>query len=449
MLIGRVFFDAGGDRLAAVPPSPARRLTRRRLDFPQARANLCSVMNDAPYQPARWTVTALTRYVRQMFETDYRLLDLEIEREVSNLRTPASGHAYFTLKDAASQLRCVMWRSDVGSLRGGLPRDGDRVIARGSLTVYEAQGEYQLKCRTLRAAGLGDLYARFEELKKRLEAEGLFAPERKRPIPARPRIIGLATSPSTAALQDVLNVLSRRYPLARLVLAPTLVQGEQAPAQIVAALAALNRLPDCDVILVVRGGGSIEDLWCFNDEAVARAIAASRIPVISGVGHEIDFTLADFAADLRAPTPSAAAEIVSQITVDDLRDEALHLETRLLEAFSDALDERRRRAEMAVLALSRLSPRRAIDDHRQRVDDVMARAERALQSRLALQTARLAGVDKALSAINPLATLARGYAIVRRADGQVVRRAADAAPGDPVDIRLHDGTLKARIERSS
>ncbi len=399
-----------------------------------------------PYEPTRWTVTTLTRYVRQLFESDYRLLDLEIEGEVSNLRVPASGHAYFTLKDASSQLRCVMWRSDVATLRGSLPRDGERVIARGSLTVYEAQGEYQLRCRTLRAAGLGDLYARFEELKARLQAEGLFAPERKRPIPVRPRLIGIVTSPSTAALQDVLNVLGRRYPLARVVIAPTLVQGEHAPPQIVTALRALNQLPDCDVIMVVRGGGSIEDLWCFNDETVARAIAASRIPVISGVGHEIDFTLADFAADLRAPTPSAAAEIVSQITLDDLRADVADLETRLLDAFSDSLVERRRRTDTAVSALARLSPRRAVHDGRQRVDDFMARAERALRGRLHLHQARLTGIEKALSAISPLGTLARGYAIVRGPDGEVLRRAAEASPGERLDIRLHEGSLHARVE---
>lgn len=402
---------------------------------------------DETLSPARWTVTTVSRYIRELFDTDWRLLDVEVEGEISNMKVYPSGHAYFTLKDAGAQLRCVMWKSEVLRQRQ-MPQDGDQVIARGNISVYETQGQYQLYCKQLRPTGLGDLFAQFEALKARLQAEGLFAPERKRPIPVRPRVIGIVTSPKTAALQDVLNILQRRYPLAQVVLSPTLVQGEQAPRQIIAALEALNQRADCEVILVVRGGGSIEDLWCFNDEEVARAIAASRLPVISGVGHEIDFTLADFAADMRAPTPSAAAELVTQITVDDLRNQVTILNTRLVDAFSDALEDRQRRTELAASVLRRLSPRRAIDDGRQRVDELTARAERALQNQVALKRMRLAGIRKALAAISPLGTLARGYAIVRDAKGQVVRRSGEVASGDVVDIRLHEGQLKARVEGS-
>jgi exodeoxyribonuclease VII large subunit len=392
----------------------------------------------------RWTVTELTRYLRQLFEMDYRLQDLEVEGEVSNFRIPR-GHAYFTLKDADAQLRCVMWRSAVQS-QAALPQDGEQVIAHGHVSVYEAGGQYQLYCTSLRPAGVGDLHARFEELKARLQAEGLFDPERKRLIPARPAVIGLVTSPGAAALQDVLKVLTRRYPLARVVLSPTAVQGDQAPPQIVAALEALNDHAAVDVILVVRGGGSLEDLWCFNDERVVRAIAASRIPVVSGVGHEVDFTLADFAADLRAPTPSAAAEQVTPLTADDLRAGVRDAAQRLDLAAESALVERRRVLDGIGESLRRLSPQAMVDNARQRIDALLGRAGRAVHGGLRLRRERLVGVQKTLHAMNPQATLARGYAIVRGPDGVVLRRAADVSPGQHIDVRLLVGRLRARVE---
>ena len=392
----------------------------------------------------RWSVSELTRYVRQMFDLDYRLQDLEVEGEVSNFRIPGSGHAYFTLKDADAQLRCVMWR-DAVQAQETLPRDGERAIARGHLSVYEAGGQYQLYCRTLHPAGRGDLYARFEALKARLQAEGLFAPERKRPLPEQIRVIGVATGAQTAALQDVLNVLGRRNPLARVILAPTPVQGDQAPPRIVAALETLNRRDDVDVILLVRGGGSLEDLWCFNDERVARAVADSRVPVITGVGHEIDFTLADFAADLRAPTPSAAAELVSPVTVDDLRARLRDWRTRLFEALTDDLAARRRTVAHLAARLERLSPQAQVDSARQAVDALLSRAARAVSGDLTLRRERLTGLEKTLQTMDPAATLARGYAIVYGPDGRVLRRAADVAPGDRLHIRLHEGELRARV----
>jgi len=409
------------------------------------RVKLCADMYEITPTPGRWTVSELTRYVRQLFETDYRLQDLELEGEVSNLRVPGSGHAYFTLKDADAQLKCVMWKSDVIALRGGLPQDGERVIAVGNVSVYEAQGVYQMYCRTLRPAGLGDLYTQFEALKARLQAEGLFDAERKRMIPERSGVIGIVTGAETAALQDVLTVLGRRYPLAHVILAPSPVQGDQAPARLIAALESLQRRGDCDVILLVRGGGSLEDLWCFNDERLVRAIAASTTPLVTGVGHEIDFTLADFAADLRAPTPSAAAELITPITVDDLRTEVDRLRARLAGAFAEQVLDARHGLDLVSNQLARLSPRRQIVDARLDVDALMARAARAMQGRLALQKSRLGGFEKALHAVNPLATLARGYAIVTDTQGSVLRRAGDTAPGDVVNIRLHDGNLTTTV----
>lgn len=396
----------------------------------------------------RWTVSRLTRYVRDMFEKDYRLQDVEVEGEVSDFRIPGSGHAYFTLRDAGAQLRCVMWRSEVEA-QSYLPAHGDHVVAHGNLSVYEAGGQYQLYCRSLHPVGLGDLHTQFEALKARLQAEGLFDAARKRPLPERIRTIGMVTSPSTAALRDVLNILRRRNPLAHVIVAPTPVQGDQAPPQIVAALEALNARPEIDVILVVRGGGSLEDLWCFNDEQVARAIAASRIPVISGVGHEIDFTLADFAADLRAPTPSAAAELATSLTRDDMRRAVLDQQVRLAAALGDNLARRRQAVESARHMLRRLSPQARINGLRQSLDLLLGRADRAVGHHLGLRRERLAGARRALGAFDPAGTLARGYAIVQ-VDGRVLTDAADALPGDRLSIRLHRGRLAATVsERRS
>lgn len=394
----------------------------------------------------RWTVIELTRYLRSLLETDYRLQDLEVEGEVSDLRVPSSGHAYFTLKDAEAQLRCVMWR-DAVQRHQPLPQHGERVIARGHLSIYEVSGQYQLYCRELRPAGVGDLHAQFEALKARLQAEGLFDAERKRPAPTLPRVIGIVTSPSTAALQDVLNILSRRLPLARVVLAPAMVQGDAAPPQIVAALDALNARDDIDVILVVRGGGSLEDLWCFNDERVVRAIAASRFPVISGVGHEIDFTLADFAADLRAPTPSAAAELCTPITVDDLRASVRQQAGYAASLLAGELATRRSRLQRTADMLRRFSPRARIDTLRQRIDGLSAVAARAAAHSLSLRRAELSGARRTLEAFNPRQTLARGYAVVQDAQGRVLLDAAQAPPGSAIRIRLHRGALRATVDR--
>jgi exodeoxyribonuclease VII large subunit len=392
----------------------------------------------------RWTVGELTRYVRQLIETDYRLQELEVEGEVSNLRVPGSGHAYFTLKDEQAQLKCVMWRDAVQAHRR-LPRDGERVIALGSVGVYEAGGQYQLYCQTLMPVGEGDLYRQFIALKERLEAEGWFAPERKQPLPERPRTIGVVTGEGTAALQDVLNVIRRRYPLARVIVSPTPVQGEGAPPQIAAALRAINRHPDVDLILLVRGGGSIEDLWGFNDERVVQAVAQSALPVITGVGHETDFTLADFAADQRAPTPSAAAELATPVTVDDLQAYIDQRQAALSTLAMMALRERRQQVDGVADSLLAYSPLAAIGEGRGRVEGLAGRAARAVSHALALRRERLDGLAKALQAMSPGATLGRGYALVYGPGGGILRRAADAAPGDRLRIRLQDGELDATV----
>nr|MBN1228929.1 exodeoxyribonuclease VII large subunit [Anaerolineae bacterium] len=393
----------------------------------------------------RWTVSELTRELRQVIEKNYRFQDVEIEGEVSDFRVPGSGHAYFTLKDQDAQLRCVMWRSDfqTNSFR---PAQGDRIIAYGYIGIYEAGGQYQLYCRRLEPAGLGDLHARFETLKAQLQAEGLFNSERKQAIPEKPHTIGIVTSPEAAALQDVLNVLIRRYPIARVLLAPATVQGSQAPPQIIAALDALHRQGNIDVILLVRGGGSIEDLWCFNDESVARAVAASRIPVISGIGHETDFTMVDFVADLRAPTPSAAAELATPITIDDLYQTIHALRERASDMAGNMITGRYRHFQHLSKAMSLLSPLNRVCSLRQQVDTMTGRMLQAVTTSISLRKAHLDGIMRALSAVNPRETLERGYAIVQQGDGTILHSAAGISPGDRLDIYLHRGAIRTTVD---
>jgi exodeoxyribonuclease VII large subunit len=389
-----------------------------------------------------WTVSQLTDHIKEVLEFDAELQDVWLEGEVSNLTQSSAGHLYFTLKDSDAALNCVMWRSAAGRL-GWLPQQGDALVAHGRVSVYPARGVYQLYVDQLRPAGLGDLHARFEELRDRLRAEGLFDVERKRPCPPFPRILGVVTSPQAAALRDVLNVLRRRYPLVQVLLAPTLVQGDQAPAQIVSALQVLDACDDVDLILLVRGGGTLEELWAFNDERVARAIAACRHPIVSGVGHETDFTIADFVADLRAPTPSAAAELAVP-DQDELR--------QRLQVWAGQLDatmDRRQRQAREVLGqqqrtLQRLSPQARIDTGRQRLDELVRRGSRALAHGLALRRSGVAGFHARLAALSPGATLQRGYAIVRQTEsGTVVRSVQQVQTGDRLAIQVQDGDFGA------
>ncbi len=390
------------------------------------------------------SVSEVTERIKALLEDDEALADVRIAGEISNLSRPASGHMYFTLKDAGAQIRCVMWRSAVVRLRR-LPANGDAVIARGHISVYERDGQYQLYADSLVASGVGDLYQEFERLKAKLEAEGLFDAARKRALPAFPRVLGVVTSPTGAAFQDILNVLRRRFPLIEVVLAPTLVQGEEAPPQIAQAIQTLNDPAlRCDVILVARGGGSLEELWAFNDEQVARAIAGSRVPVVSGVGHEVDFTLADFAADVRAPTPSAAAEIITPDIVE-LRQNVDALSAGLDEAMQARIDAARADLETLRRALRVLSPLGQLTRSRERVAELRLRFDAALASRLNVLRAQLNGLHGRLESVSPTATLARGYAIVQRAsDGAVVRSVSDVAAGDALTVRVADGAFGAR-----
>jgi len=389
-----------------------------------------------------WTVGELTRHIRNLLEADISLRNVWLRGEISNLSRPASGHLYFSLKDAGASLKCVMWRSAVEFL-GWQPEHGAQVLARGRISVYPQGGVYQLYVDELHPAGVGDLHARFEELREHLRAEGLFELERKRPLPAFPRLLGVVTSPQAAALRDVLQVLRRRWPLVKVLLAPTLVQGDMAPPQIVAALRALDARDDVDLILLVRGGGSLEELWAFNDERVARAIAACRHPVVCGVGHETDFTIADFAADVRASTPTAAAELSVPDQADLRRRVRAHgaqVEEQVLRRMAEA----RQGLEREARSLARLSPRGRIEAERQRLDELTRRASQALLHSLALRRAALGRARAQMLALSPQATLERGYAIVRREDtGAVVRSVQQAQAGDDLRIQVQDGELTA------
>ncbi len=399
------------------------------------------------FQPPTWSVSEVTRYLKDLLESDHNLSDLWVAGEISNFSRPSSGHLYFTLKDAKASLRCVMWRNAAARLPFAL-RDGDAVEVHGSFSVYESGGQYQLYADSIRPRGAGALYAEFLRLKAKLEAEGLFAEERKRPIPFWPRRIGIVTSPTGAALRDMLNTLRRRYPLVEVILAPSAVQGEEAPPGLVRALQTLNQLASPDVILLARGGGSIEDLWAFNDERVARAIAASAAPVISGVGHQTDFTIADFVADLRAPTPTAAAELATPDRADLMADlNSLH--QRLCRAAQAQTGAQRWQLKDLIARLDRRSPRSHIQSDRQRLDEVARRAGIVLSHRLQLQQARLLGVERRLAALNPLAILQRGYAIVTQPNGVLVRSAAQATAGDLLRVRVSDGEFGVQVTETT
>ena len=383
-----------------------------------------------------WTVSDLNKYVRQSLEIDYRLQDLRVTGEVSGFKAYGSGHWYFTLKDAYAQINCVMWRSRAERQRF-TPREGDAVLAVGHVTLYEARGQYQLDVALLQPTGEGELYRQFVYLKAQLEAEGLFAPERKRPLPAWPTRIGLVTSSNAAALRDMLNVIRRRCPMVEVILAPTPVQGEDAPPQIVAALEAVCEFAP-QVIIVARGGGSMEDLWCFNSEVVARAVAACPVPVVSGVGHETDFTITDFAADLRAPTPSAAAELCTP-DQSQLRAETEALSARLSETLLAQVNQKAWALTARQAELRGLSPESQVRAAQQRLDDLGARAAAGLHYRLSLERQRWRGLDQALNNVSPLAVLNRGYAMVSLPDGTLVRQTAQVQPGQPLRVRVTDG----------
>jgi exodeoxyribonuclease VII large subunit len=402
------------------------------------------VQQPSIFQPRSLSVSDLSRYLRALFESDEILKDLWVQGEISNFVRASSGHVYLTLKDSGAAVKCVIWKANAARLRVPL-QNGLAVEAHGAIGVYERDGVYQLYIDTLRPIGEGALYLEFLRLKARLEAEGLFEEVHKRPLPVYPRRIGIVTSPTGAALQDMLNTLRRRYPLAEVILAPSAVQGEMAPAELVAALKRLASLdPAVDVILLARGGGSLEDLWAFNDENVVRAVAASPIPVITGVGHETDFSLSDFAADLRAPTPTGAAALATP----DRADLAVGLERlvrRLDAAARQPFGMRRAEFDAARARLDHVSPRQRLLNERQRLDGVVERGRSAMDHRLELDSSRLDGWLKRLEALNPLSVLQRGYAAIFDDQGRPITRTAQVFPGQDVRVRLADGQFGARV----
>jgi exodeoxyribonuclease VII large subunit len=391
------------------------------------------------------SVSDLTAVIKALIEGDPQLGDVRVAGELSNFTRAASGHLYFTLKDGGAQIKCAMWRMSALRLRGYAPRNGDAVIARGRIGVYERDGAYQLYVEAMTPQGVGDLYVEFERLKQKLQDEGLFDTDRKRRLPPLISRLGVVTSPDAAAFQDVLNVLRRRYPLVEVILAPTLVQGEQAPPLIVRAIQQLNEQNACDAILITRGGGSIEELWAFNDERVVRAVAESRIPTISGVGHEVDFTLTDFAADVRAPTPSAAAEMLTP-DIADLRLTLDAVGARFTERTRQHITQARSDLDALARALRAYTPAGQMKLAASNVADLRARLQQATLTQLRWITQQVRALDARRAALSPQETLARGYAIVRRVrDGAVVRTVSDVTRGETLRVRVSDGEFETEV----
>ncbi|MGS3140314.1 exodeoxyribonuclease VII large subunit [Aeromonas sanarellii] len=434
-----------------------------------------------------FTVTRLNSAVRMILEQDLGLVWLT--GELSNLAMPSSGHWYFSLKDMSAQVRCAMFKGNNRRVPFR-PQDGMQVLVQARVSLYEPRGDYQLIIESMQPAGDGMLALRFEELKRRLGAEGLFDEGRKRPLPREPRAVGLVTSATGAALYDMLTVLGRRAPDLPVFIYPTQVQGSAATAQIVAAIALANRRAEVDVLIVGRGGGSLEDLWCFNEEAVARAIAHSTIPVVSAVGHEVDVTISDFAADLRAPTPSAAAELVAPDSSARAQ-RLVHLHQRLTQAMTRHQTAARHGFVLLQKRLEHQDPKRRLEQQSQRLDELDRRLQQLLASRLHLGERRLASLELRLQAqspekhlaagkrrhqlaeerlhaliarrrdlashrlamlsarldgVSPLATLGRGYAIVRTPSGEVISRAGQVSAGQPLVTTLAEGQLRVRVE---
>jgi exodeoxyribonuclease VII large subunit len=393
--------------------------------------------------PVAWSVSQISRFLRDLIEGDKRLQNIWVQGEISNFSRPKSGHWYFTLKDRDAQLPCVMWRS-VAELQLTVPKDGDSVQVHGGLSVYEAGGRYQLYVDDIRPTGEGALFQDFLRLRAKLEAEGLFAPERKRPLPAVPQRIGIVTSPVGAALRDILNTITRRFPLVEVFVAPAAVQGPDAPFQLVAALRRLNQFVKPDIILLARGGGSLEDLAAFNNEKLARAIVASQAPVVCGIGHETDFTIADFTADLRAPTPTAAAEMSTPNRLD-LSDMLTEISQSLARAFFDRVREHRWTLQSSIQSLERHSPLAQIMRDQQSIDESIARGGRALRQHAVLLRANLDGKRARLYALSPARVLERGYAIVSKSDRAVVSHVGQVREQETLTVRVSDGSFAAQV----
>ena len=395
---------------------------------------------------AMFSVTQISRYLKELMETDEILQDVWVRGEISDCKTYSSGHCYFKLKDAEAQLACVFFKN--ARLRSSTPelRDGMAIAANGHISLYERDGKMQLYVENVEQVGDGALFLRFEQLKSRLADEGLFEESRKRPLPSSPSIVGIVTSPEAAALRDILRVLRTRFPLAQVILSPTLVQGSEAPTAIARALDLLNEHGKADVIILGRGGGSIEDLWAFNEEVVARAIARSRIPVISGVGHETDFTIADLVADYRASTPTAAAAAAVP-DMNEWRERLLAFEEELTESVETYLIDQRELLARNWRDLQRLNPHYQLERLQQRLDDTSALLQARMEHILSLDVERLKGIALRLHSLSPLLTIARGFAVVRRdSDLSLVTKTQQVNIGDELTIQVTDGQIHAQVK---
>jgi len=391
-----------------------------------------------------FTVSELNVYIKELLDSDDALAGAYVRGEISNYKMYPSGHHYFTLKDAEGSLRCVMFRGSASKLRFK-PYDGMSVIAYGRVAVYPRDGAYQLYVNDLTPDGVGDLYVAFEQLKEKLLKEGLFDQRHKKPLPRYPGTIAVITSSAGAAVRDIIRILKVRWPMTKVLVMPVRVQGVEAPPEIVAMIRYANERRLADVIITGRGGGSLEDLWAFNDERVARAIFASAIPVISAVGHEPDVTIADFVADLRAATPSNAAELAVP-DINEMRDMLVSMGIRARQAISRELRSRRQRLDEMAAKRVLQSPKYYIDDKRLLIDHTQDRLCAAMQRKLHINRERYGRLAAALDAMSPLKVLGRGYAIARRCDGRIIKQASDVASGDRVVVRVEKDEIKCVVE---
>ncbi len=390
------------------------------------------------------SVTALNQYVKQLLDRDRLLSQVMVRSEISNYKVYPSGHHYFTLKDAESSVRCVMFRREAASLRFR-PENGMKVIVSGRVSVFPRDGAYQLYCSRMVPDGVGELAFAFEQLKNKLYKEGLFDPAHKKPIPAFPHTIALVTSPAGAAVRDMIRILGARYPMAKVLVVPVRVQGEEAPEEICRGLDLVNACQLADLIITGRGGGSMEDLWAFNDERVAWAIYRSQIPVISAVGHEPDVTIADFVADLRASTPSNGAELAVP-NQQDLRDTLAHWDARLQKSMDRHLQTRREKLGRLRTSPFLQSPLRGIQEKRLLLDYQQQRLAHAMENTVGEERRRLGRLAASLDALSPFKVLSRGYSITQTDDGSVVSEIRQVNPGDKLRVRVSDGTITCTAE---
>ncbi len=395
------------------------------------------------------SVSELSLYLKELLDRNDILQNIWVQGEISNCKVYNSGHCYFTLKEGEAQLPCVFFKHARQRSSAPTLHDGMAVAVNGRVAFYERDGKVQFYVDGVKLLGEGVLFQRFERLKAQFVAEGLFDEERKRPIPSQPTVIGIVTSPQAAALRDMVRVLRVRYPLAQVILSPSLVQGAEAPASIAAALDLINEHGEADVVIVGRGGGSIEELWAFNEEVVARAIARSRIPVISGVGHETDFTIADFVADARASTPTAAA-VAAAPDIEEWRSDVREKQQALYDLMEERLFDLGEELERTQRDLQRVSPLKLIDDRRQQLDDTMERLQGHMLHTLTLQRERVHSIALQLHSLSPLLTIARGYAVVRReSDQTIVTSIQQTQPGDILTIQVRDGRVPVEVRPES